>query len=149
MDKENKIHWVSWERLTTSKQNGGLGFRNLHSFNIAMLARQAWRWLHNPNALCARVLSAKYYPDGQILNAKPARGMSYTWKSILKGINLLNKGIIWRVGNCKSINIWNDPWIPRGISRRVISRKGNNLITHVEELINPVTNTWDLGLLNQ
>ena len=84
-----------------------------------------------------------------ILNAKPARGMSYTWKSILKGINLLNKGIIWRVGNGKSINIWNDPWIPRGISRRVISRKGNNLITHVEELINPVTNTWDLDLLNQ
>ena len=119
------------ETLTTSKRNGGLGFRNLHSFNIAMLARQAWRFLHNPNALCARVLSAKYYPDGQILNAKPARGMSYTWRSILKGINLLNKGIIWRVGNGKSINIWNDPWVPSRRDRKVITARGQTILYRV------------------
>lgn len=149
MEKDNTMHWVSWERMTLPKSDGGLGFRNLHHFNIAMLARQAWRLLKNPDALCARVLSAKYYPDGQILNAKPVRGMSYAWRSILKGIDLLNKGIIWRVGNGRRINIWTDPWIPRGLSRRVMSRKKRNLINRVEELIDPITNTWDVQLLNQ
>lgn len=149
MDKENKVHWVSWETMTWPKRKGGLGFRNLHHFNIAMLARQTWRLLQNPKTLCAKVLSSKYYPDGQILDAKSIRGMSYAWRSISKGIILLSKGIIWRVGNRRNINIWNDPWIPRGTSRRVISRKGRNIITRVEELIDPITNTWDVQLLNQ
>lgn len=39
IDKENKTHWVSWEKLTKTKKTGGPGFRDLHAFNIAMLAR--------------------------------------------------------------------------------------------------------------
>ncbi|RLN04844.1 hypothetical protein C2845_PM13G09270 [Panicum miliaceum] len=30
-----------------------------------MLAKQAWRLVQNPSSLCARVLRAKYYPDGE------------------------------------------------------------------------------------
>jgi hypothetical protein len=35
MEKENGMHWVSWEKLTMAKSDGGLGFRNVHHFNIA------------------------------------------------------------------------------------------------------------------
>jgi len=38
-DKVNKIHWLSWEKLTRSKKSGGLGFRDLYLFNQAMLSR--------------------------------------------------------------------------------------------------------------
>ena len=71
------------------KKDGDLGFRDLHVFNRAMLARQAWRLANAPNSLCARVLSAKYYPSGQIIRAVPKDGMSYSWRSILKGVQLL------------------------------------------------------------
>lgn len=38
-ENENKMHWLSWETLCRRKDQGGLGFRDLHSFNLAMLAR--------------------------------------------------------------------------------------------------------------
>ncbi|KAL0336373.1 UNVERIFIED_CONTAM: hypothetical protein Sradi_4849200 [Sesamum radiatum] len=35
---QRKIYWVSWDRLCVIKLMGGLGFRQLHLFNLAMLA---------------------------------------------------------------------------------------------------------------
>jgi len=60
-EKENKMHWLSWDLLSQRKKKGGLSFRDLHLFNLAMLARQGWRLLLNPESLCAQVLRAKYY----------------------------------------------------------------------------------------
>ena len=39
MDKENKLHWISCENLPKPKKDEGLGFRDLYSFNIAMMAK--------------------------------------------------------------------------------------------------------------
>jgi hypothetical protein len=105
-DKENKMHWLSWETLTKPKNEGGLGFRDLYGFNMAMLARQGWRMLTNPDSLCARVLKARYFPNTSMLEATASAGISYSWRSILKGISLLKEGLIWRIGDGRTtVNI--------------------------------------------
>ena len=103
------------------KKNGGLGSRDFHSFNLALLAKQCWRLLQNLAPLCARVLSAKYYLDGKILNAGPKKGSSFTWQSIVSGIQTFKRGHIWRVGTGSHIDIWDDPWIPTSENRKVIT----------------------------
>ena len=35
-DKMDKCHWIGWDKLTKSKKKGGLGFRELHIFNLAV-----------------------------------------------------------------------------------------------------------------
>jgi hypothetical protein len=60
---------------------------------MAMLAKQVWRLLSEPDFLCARVLRAKYYPDGKLLEEKMKSGSSYTWQKHPGGFGVFQKGM--------------------------------------------------------
>lgn len=66
---KHKMPWVSWDKMTRLKQYGGMGFKDLQKFNIALLAKQSWRMLTKPQSLLARVLKAKYYAKSTLLEA--------------------------------------------------------------------------------
>jgi hypothetical protein len=143
---KHKIHWLSKEQMLKPKDEGGLGFRDIHIFNLAMLAKQGRLWQH-PESLCAQVLKAKYYATSSVLEAKPKVGMSYTWRSILWGVELMKKGMIWRIGDGVGLNIWTDPWLPRDAMRRLITLRRTTLLTEVADLMDPASGSWDVQLV--
>ncbi|XP_073363561.1 uncharacterized protein [Aegilops tauschii subsp. strangulata] len=145
--KNSVMHWLSWELLTRPKKDGGMGFRDIYGFNMAMLARQAWRMLTTPEYLCARVLKARYFPRTSILEAQAHPGISYTWRSILKGVALMKEGLICRVGDGTTIKIWSDPWLNKQGVRTPMTPRGGCLLTRVCELVDPDTQQWDERLV--
>jgi len=64
------IPWIAWKRLKYSKNEGGLGFKDLAKFNDALLAKQACRLIKHPTSLFARIMKSRYYNYCQLLNAK-------------------------------------------------------------------------------
>uniref|UniRef100_A0A803NST3 Reverse transcriptase domain-containing protein n=1 Tax=Cannabis sativa TaxID=3483 RepID=A0A803NST3_CANSA len=107
-----KTHWQSWNKLCRSKKDGGLGFRSLVHFNQAMLAKQAWRILKQPNSTVSRILSARYYPQSSFLSSSTGHSPSFVWRSICWGKELLQKGLISKIGNGQNTCTTTDYWIP-------------------------------------
>lgn len=100
---KRSILWIAWKRLQYPKKEGGLGFKNLAKFNDALLAKQAWRIINNPDTLFSRIMEARYFKDDSILDAKERKNQSYRWSSLLVGLELLKKGLRYNVGNGESI----------------------------------------------
>ena len=118
--QESKIACVSWKKMCKSKLRGGLGFRNLQVFNLSMLSKQGWKLLMNPDFSVARIYKARYYPHGDVLQAKLGSKPSYAWRSIKSGLEVIKRGTRWRVGNRNLIHIWEDKWMPTPTTYKVI-----------------------------
>jgi hypothetical protein len=92
-EKENKVHWLAWGTLCQrKKKKGGLGYKYPHIFNLAMPASTSRMAL--TKSLCAQVLKAKYFLDGNILDAEEMKGISYSLRSIIRGVQALKTGLI-------------------------------------------------------
>lgn len=69
---------MRWEKLCVEKSFRGMGFCNLEGFNLAMLGKQVWKLITNPDALISKLYKAKYYLRGDFLNANLWHNPSFT-----------------------------------------------------------------------
>lgn len=145
-DGERKTAWVSWDEMTRPKRDGGLGFRDIELFNLALLARQAWRMLTNPDSISAQVLKAVYVLEGNILTAAVGSRPSIVWRSICEGRDVLKLGVIRRIGDGKETQFF-DNWLPRDHKLQPICERSATPPEFVSELINQAMHAWNIRSL--
>jgi hypothetical protein len=126
-----------------------MGFQDYGDFNQVLLAKQAWWMATNPDSLCARVLKARYFGDGDFMSARCPKRSSFTWKSILYGRELLNEGVVWRIGSGEKIKALEDNWIPWSYHMRPLGTKPDQNINTVGELLLDNGVGWDVEKLNE
>ncbi|KAL0416623.1 UNVERIFIED_CONTAM: hypothetical protein Slati_3494200 [Sesamum latifolium] len=72
-----KIHWLSWKKLCTQKAQGGMEFRDLQAFNLAILSKQLWRLVSFPSTLLSQAV-----------------------------LDVVRGGFRWRIGSGCSVQEW-------------------------------------------
>jgi hypothetical protein len=125
-----------------NKEPGGMGFRDLELFNLALLRKHGWRLMTDPESLCGRILKTKYFPDSDVMQASVPRSASATWRAIVAGREALSLGLIKRIGDGTSVSIWTDKWIPGVRSMTPSVHIGNTSLNTVSELIDFENWTW-------
>lgn len=105
MQHSRKIHWLGWQKLTLPKCLCGIGFKDLQYFNQSLLAKQAWRLLHDKDSLLSQIFKSRYFFNTSFLNATNGTRPSYAWRSILFGRALLSEGLKRVIGNGKSTSV--------------------------------------------
>ncbi|XVE93823.1 hypothetical protein REPUB_Repub01dG0227900 [Reevesia pubescens] len=90
--------------MSLSKMNGGMGFRDMEKFNLALFGKQCWRLLTTKESLASRVLKAKNYPHCSFMESRLGSNPSFTWRSLWCAKFLMERGDRWRVSNgqCKN-----------------------------------------------
>lgn len=94
-ENEKKIHWIGWDKVCLSKFKGGLGFKKLSTFNLALLAKQGCRIYHNENSLLHKIYKARYFRNNSFLTHNWALNClihreghgkpRYGWKNVVYG----------------------------------------------------------------
>ena len=118
-----------------------MGFRDISAFNLAMLAKQAWRLIHQDHSLFYRVYKARYFPNCNFLLAEFGSNPSYVWWSLLEARDVIWEGSSWRVGDGQQIGVVSNQWLPN--TPIFLHEPMGDL--KVRELIDWSTRQWDRG----
>jgi len=138
----NPIHFRSWEDICQSRQNGGLGIRDLHLVNKSLAT--------NKNPFLQQIIKAKYYPTSSFWNATNNVPKSAFWSSILQVKQELSESVQLQLHQGNS-SIWSAPWcdIWKSIhDHLLIPVTTLPLPSTVNQLWYPGTRNWNLPLLS-
>lgn len=108
-EEDRKIAWVRWAQICRPKAEGGLGVKDLESFNLALLGKWRWRLLQNQEQLWCRVLLAKY---GNGLRSKKSvwwRDLELTCGTSAVG-RWFDNSLCKRLGDGKDTLFWQESW---------------------------------------
>ncbi|KAF7812642.1 reverse transcriptase [Senna tora] len=113
--------------------------RDLMCFNTTLLAKQAWRATFNPQALWVKVLKGIYFPNSCLWEARKSRNISWSWRSLLEGRDLL----AWLIGNGASISVYGDRWV--GAKAKLWGNSSRHNVATVKDLFEEGKFWWNVA----
>ncbi|KAK3198861.1 hypothetical protein Dsin_022276 [Dipteronia sinensis] len=113
-NERNHVHLITWNSVCLPKWSGDLGIKTMKDMNQAFLAKAAWRVFQDDGGIWCKILKYKYLNTKSLSDHELSKWVvcSSTWRAIYFGVDLLHKGLRWRVGSGEKIRFWVDDWVP-------------------------------------
>jgi hypothetical protein len=117
-----KIPWVSWGDVCRPKKEGGLGVKDLKSFNLSLLTKWRRRLLLEDKPQWKLVLEAKYGGVGRSSLSIGRRDKASLWWCDLVGLGVvrgvaedwLENAFVQNIGDGGETLFWHDNWCVGG-----------------------------------
>lgn len=101
---------VSWETVILTKEHGGLGVNDLHSWNLACILKLVWMIFFRPNSVWVCWFK-EVILKGEISNYWSINtNTSFSW--LIKAREIIYPLLRRRLGNGETTNFWFDNWSP-------------------------------------
>lgn len=78
------MHWLSWERLSIHKNYGGMGFKDLTSFNVSMLGKRGWKFHTDTSSLISHLFKERYFSNCDYLSSRIGHNPRYVRRCIFR-----------------------------------------------------------------
>ncbi|CAL1369899.1 unnamed protein product [Linum trigynum] len=110
---KRKTPLVEWMICKSNRNNGGLGIRDLATFNSAMLCKWLWKYGVNSNGWWRTLIDIKYSKGKSQWHTGGSRGgsSSSVWVTIMKEAELFWNLAQVEPGSGAFVSFWYDRWI--------------------------------------
>ena len=143
VDKTYYMARVSWDRVCKPWMKGGLGLRKPVDWNMAFMAKLGWKILKEESKLWVNILKVRYWAKKSFLYACAKNHHSPVWRDIFRGRGVLERGLIRRIGDGRTISLWYQWWVGNEPLVRVVTGAIPEYMSHwqVKEII--LNGRWD------
>ena len=151
--ESKKIAWISWEKVCLPKHKGGLGIKEIETFNLALLGKWMWNLMQHQGSLWVAILEAKYGGWRGLTEEGSVNMQSIWWRDLKRAIQhspygiSLQQQLKWKVEAGDKVKFWEDRWIcnEQSLAEKyprlyLISSQQQQLIGQMGEHIN---STWE------
>lgn len=101
------ISLVAWDKVTKPKRNGGLGIKNLHHFNLALLAKMVWQWVQVRRPQWMQLIRL----ENQAKRPWDLSNATVFWRNLRGALTIFYDSIVFRLGKGTHISFWEDNWM--------------------------------------
>ncbi|XP_056848817.1 uncharacterized protein LOC130498972 [Raphanus sativus] len=120
---------VGWETVTLTKDQGGLGVKDLHKWNMACILKLIWMLFFRPDSVWVSWFK-EVILNGDVSNYWTVRtNSSYSWmvNKLIKARELVYPLLRRRLGDGATTYFWEDNWSPFGSLSLFLNARSSRL----------------------
>ncbi|KAJ1686323.1 hypothetical protein LUZ63_017713 [Rhynchospora breviuscula] len=132
---------VAWSSITKSKDQGGLGLKDLTAFNKSLHMKAMWAIISKSSATWVSLVKAKYLSRANIWQTQRTRRCTALWRALLGVREMMRDNIKWQIGNGELCGALGEPWHDMWSHFQPQSSINRRLL--VVDLLNRDAGTWN------